>query len=312
MLTAITALLGFFKTLPDLRTLSISRIDSEFEKLKKLESHLGRDEEAAVHLQRKLLTDRAAENLHRSIYVQWGMSKPIALGCGCISSCLFGFEIGLATVLGWLFFVYSQKNDDMVSFGLLMGFLAVLLTMGLTVATGNWINAHIALNRQFRLDMQDRSHNMKGETDASLQKAMDKSFDHLAEYERRKSKWKILCAIEWFLITFLLLAYACITNGLIPVQPFMDLFGLSKEGALNRLSEITVCAFLVSFVAAYITAIRVLLLSPDKKDKDKTKAKATKRHQDDANSGSNDDRSVSKSLHTQAQGIRICIEHCRP
>lgn len=243
------------------------------------------------------------------------MSKPIALGCGCISSCLFGFEIGLATVLGWLFFVYSQKNDDMVSFGLLIGFLAVLLTMGLTVATGNWIYAHITLNRQFRLDMQDRSRNAEGETDASLQKVMDKSFNRLTEYERRKSKWKILCVIEWFLIAFFPLAYACIINELVPIQPFMDIFRLSKEGTLNRLSEITVCTFSVSLIASYITAIRVLLLSPDKKDKDKTKdkpkARSMKRHQDDANSYSNDGRPTSRSFHTQIHGIHICIERYR-
>ena len=146
---------------------SVSRVDSEFEKLKKLESFLGRDEEEAVHLKRRLLTDRAAESLQRSIYVQQGLNKPIrqTLGFGCVSSCLIGFEAGMAGVFGWLSWIYSQKNDDMVSFKLFLAFLVVLLVIGLTVAIGDRIYSHIALNRQFRLDMRDRPHNVEGETD---------------------------------------------------------------------------------------------------------------------------------------------------
>ena len=196
---------------------SVSRVDSEFEKLKKLESFLGRDEEEAVHLKRRLLTDRAAESLQRSIYVQQGLNKPIrqTLGFGCVSSCLIGFEAGMAGVFGWLSWIYSQKNDDMVSFKLFLAFLVVLLVIGLTVAIGDRIYSHIALNRQFRLDMRDRPHNVEGETDDPLQTTMDGSFDRLIRSERIRFKWKLLCIIAWFLIAFVLLADAYINNGMI-------------------------------------------------------------------------------------------------
>ena len=288
---------------------SVSRVDSEFEKLKKLESFLGRDEEEAVHLKWRLLTDRAAESLQRSIYVQQGLNKPIrqTLGFGCVSSCLIGFEAGMAGVFGWLSWIYSQKNDDMVSFKLFLAFLVVLLVIGLTVAIGDRIYSHIALNRQFRLDMRDRPHNVEGETDDPLQTTMDGSFDRLIRYERIRFKWKLLCIIAWFLIAFVLLADAYINNGMIPIQPFMDLFGRNEKDTLDLLGCIMIYTHLTSIVTLLIAAIRVPLLS----SKEKNKAMIAKRHQDDADHHSNDGRPASMSLHTQAQGIRICIERYR-
>lgn len=268
ILTNVVTIGGILKDIPDLRTSSISRINSKFEKLKKLELHLERNGEAAVRLQRKLLNGEAMESLNRSNYVRLGMASTAIrqrLGSGCASNCLIGFEAGIAAVLGWLYLAYSQKNDDMVSLKLLLAFFVVLLTIGLTVAAGVRIYAHITLNRQFRFDMRDYSINAEGETGALPQETMDRSFESLVEYEDRRSKWKLLCCIAWLLLTFVSLAYACIVNDMIPVQPFMDLFGLGRKDALDRLGEITACTYLCSIIALLIIAIRVPFLLPEKR-----------------------------------------------
>ena len=286
ILTNVVTIGGILKDIPDLRTSSISRINSKFEKLKKLESHLERNGEAAVRLQRKLLNGEAMESLNRSNYVRLGMASTAIrqrLGSGCASKCLIGFEAGIAAVLGWLYLVYSQKNDDMVSLKLLLAFFAVLLIMGLTVAAGARIYAHITLNRQFRFDMRDYSINAEGETGALPQETMDRSFESLVEYEGRRSKWKLLCFIAWLLLTFVSLAYAYIVNDMIPVQPFMDLFGLGRKDTLDRLGEITACTCLCSIIALLITAIRVSFLLPEKKNRDKVES--TEPYRDDTNHG---------------------------
>lgn len=180
------------------------------------------------------------ESLNRSNYVRLGMASTAIrqrLGSGCASNCLIGFEAGIAAVLGWLYLAYSQKNDDMVSLKLLLAFFVVLLTIGLTVAAGVRIYAHITLNRQFRFDMRDYSINAEGETGALPQETMDRSFESLVEYEDRRSKWKLLCCIAWLLLTFVSLAYACIVNDMIPVQPFMDLLDLAGKTPWTGLAK---------------------------------------------------------------------------
>lgn len=281
VLSLVVALIGLVKARPDLGMPSISRVDSEFEELKKLESHLGRDTEAAIRLRRKLLTSKAMEALYRRNYVQQGMTTTIRqrLGFGCFSASLVGAEIGIAIVLGVLFFSHPQKDDSALSFRLYLAFSAVLLIAALTAAAGNWIYARITLNRQFRLDMLERSHNMEDETDTSLQDAMNGSFERLVEYEKRRFMWKLACFFEWLLIAFIPCVYPFILNKWIPVQPVMDLFGLD----MDRLGGIMACIYLVSLFFSLITAIFVLLFPP--KDENK-RTKPMERHdRDDSNDG---------------------------
>lgn len=131
--------------------------------------------------------------------------------------------------------------------------------------------------------MRDYSINAEGETGALPQETMDRSFESLVEYEGRRSKWKLLCVIAWLLLTFVSLAYACIVNDMIPVQPFMDLFGLGRKDTLDRLGEITACTCLCSIIALLITAIRVSFLLPEKKNRDKVES--TEPYRDDTNHG---------------------------
>lgn len=273
-----TALIGLLvKALPDPGMPGISRISSKFENLKKLESHLGRGEEAAVHMQRKILAGDAREALCHNVYVRQGMDRKEIrqrLVFGCFSASLVGFELGVAIVLGYLCWIHSQKDNDVVSLKLSLAFIAILLMIGLTVAAGDWIYAHITLNRQFRFDMRDYSRKTEDATDASLQETMDRSFVSLIDYERRRFKWKFVCLAAWFAIASDLTAYSFILNGLIP----KDLLGLDKAGALDGLSTTAVIVYLIAFLAFVIAGIAVLCISP--KDKSK-RAKATGRHDRD-------------------------------
>lgn len=207
------ALIKLVTARPDLGMLGISRVTSKLENLKKLESHLEHDNEATVRL-RRLLTDEAMKTICRKIYVRQGMIRQAArqrLRLGYISSCLLGAEIGIGVVLGMLFCIHSQKDDNALSFVLLLAFFAVLLIAVLTAAAGDWIYARITLNRQFRLDTE-------GKTEASLLETMDESFARLEKYEKKTFPLKLIAGIMWSLITFILLTRTFIINNSIPVK----------------------------------------------------------------------------------------------
>lgn len=124
VLSLMVALSGLVKALPDLGMPGISRVISKLENLKKLESHLGHDNEAAVRL-RRLLTDEAMKTICRKIYVRQGMIRHAArqwLRLGYISSCLLGFELGMAAVSACLLCIHSQKDDNALSFRLSLAF----------------------------------------------------------------------------------------------------------------------------------------------------------------------------------------------
>lgn len=213
VLSLVVALIGLVKALPDLGMPGISRVTSKLENLKKLESHLEHDNEATVRL-RRLLTDEAMKTICRKTYVRQGMIRQAArqrLRLGYISSCLLGAEIGIGVVLGVLFCIHSQKDDNALSFVLLLAYFAVLLIAGLTAAAGDWIYARITLNRQFRLDTE-------GKTEASLLETMDESFARLEKYEKKTFPLKLIAGITWSLITSIPLTRTFIINNSIPVK----------------------------------------------------------------------------------------------
>lgn len=277
VLSLVVALIGLVKTLPDLGMPGISHVTSKLENLKKLESHLGHDNEATVRL-RRLLTDEAMKTICRKIYVRQGMIRQAArqrLRLGYISSCLFGFELGMVTVSACLFCIHSQKDDNALSFRLFLAFFAVLLIAGLTAAGGQWMHAHMMLNRQFRLDTE-------GKMEASLLETMDESFARLEKYEKETFKWKLFGGIAWFLITFFLLTYTFIINNSIPVKPFMDHFGYDdKTDALNAISMFVV--FIYLFAAIFFLGASCAMLNCYSSENKNKKTKPMKQH------GQNDD-----------------------
>lgn len=236
----------------------ISRVISKLENLKKLESHLGHDNEAAVRL-RRLLTDEAMKTICRKIYVRQGMIRHAArqwLRLGYISSCLLGFELGMAAVSACLLCIHSQKDDNALSFRLFLAFFAVLLIAGLTAASGDWIYARITLNRQFRLDME-------GKTEASLLETMDESFARLEKYEKKTFPLKLFAGIAWVLIPFFLLIYT---------------FRLDEADTLDTIAAIVVVVVAIVFLVVSF----VMLYRYPSKNKNK-KTEPTNKH------GQNDD-----------------------
>lgn len=267
VLSLVVALIGLVKTLPDLGMPGISHVTSKLENLKKLESHLGHDNEATVSL-RRLLTDEAMKTICRKIYVRQGMIRQAArqrLRLGYISSCLFGFELGMVAVSACLFCIHSQKDDNALSFRLFLAFFAVLLIAGLTAAGGQWMHAHMMLNRQFRLDTE-------GKMEASLLETMDESFARLEKYEKETFKWKLFGGIAWFLITFFLLAYTFIINNSILVKPFMDHFGYD----VNAISMFVV--FIYLFAAIFFLVASCAMLNCYSSENKNKKTKPMKQH----------------------------------
>lgn len=237
VLSLVVALLGFFKALPDLEMPGISRVTSKLENLKKLESHLEPDNKATGCL-RELLTDEAMKAICRKIYVRKGMIRRAArqrLRLGYISSCLLGFELGMAAVSACLLCIHSQKDDNALSFILFLAFFAVLLIAGLTAAGGQWMHSHMALNHQFRLDAE-------GKTEASLLETMDESFARLEKYEKETFRFKLIGGIACLLIPFFLLIYT---------------LRLDEADTLDTIAAIVVgVATLVFFGASLVMLIR--------------------------------------------------------
>lgn len=119
LLTAIGSFLGLLRISPDwfpaFGKSSISSINSKFEETTKLESNLEGRGESAIRLRKKGLADEALETLSYKIYMRDGIrfiSNRGKVGCGCISCCLMGFEIGIAAVLLLLSCAFSQEEDE--------------------------------------------------------------------------------------------------------------------------------------------------------------------------------------------------------
>lgn len=119
LLTAIGSFLGLLRISPDwfpaFGKSSISSINSKFEETTKLESNLEGRGESAIRLRKKGLADEALETLSYKIYMRDGIrfiSNRGKVGCGCISCCLIGFEIGIAAVLLLLSCAFSQEEDE--------------------------------------------------------------------------------------------------------------------------------------------------------------------------------------------------------
>lgn len=176
LLTAIGSFLGLLRISPDwfpaFGKSSISSINSKFEETTKLESNLEGRGESAIRLRKKGLADEALETLSYKIYMRDGIrfiSNRGKVGCGCISCCLIGFEIGIAAVLLLLSCAFSQEEDEDTASRYFIAFIVVILVILMTVKACCWIYARIALNRQFRLYMRNRWHDGEDGADDSLQ-----------------------------------------------------------------------------------------------------------------------------------------------
>lgn len=290
VLSLVVALLGFFKALPDLEMPGISRVTSKLENLKKLESHLEPDNKATGCL-RELLTDEAMKAICRKIYVRKGMIRRAArqrLRLGYISSCLLGFELGMAAVSACLLCIHSQKDDNALSFILSLAFFAVLLIAGLTAAGGQWMHSHMALNHQFRLDAE-------GKTEASLLETMDESFARLEKYEKETFRFKLIGGIACLLIPFFLLIYT---------------LRLDEADTLDTIAAIVVwVATLVFFVASLVMLNRYPSENKNKKTEPTNKHGQNDDSDDENTRPSIDRRSAARQADTPHRNGRRASHH---
>ena len=279
VLSLVVALIGFFKALPDLEMPGISRVTSKLKTLKKLESHLEPDNEATGCL-RELLTDEAMKTICRKIYMRKGMIRRAAhqrLRLGYISSCLLGFELGMASVPACLLCIHYQKDDNALSFILFLAFFAVLLIAGLTAAGGQWMHSHI------RLDAE-------GKTEASLLETMDKSFARLEKYEKETFLFKLIGGIVCFLIAVAPLAYTFIINNSIPVK------------SLNAIRMVAEFVYLLADIVFFVVSL-VMLNRYSSENKNKKTEPMNKHGQNDDSDDENtrpsiDRRSVARQANT--------------
>lgn len=298
VLSLVVALLGFFKALPDLEMPGISRVTSKLENLKKLESHLEPDNKATGCL-RELLTDEAMKAICRKIYVRKGMIRRAArqrLRLGYISSCLLGFELGMAAVSACLLCIHSQKDDNALSFILFLAFFAVLLIAGLTAAGGQWMHSHMALNHQFRLDAE-------GKTEALLLETMDKSFERLEKYEKETFPFKLTGGIACFLIVITPLIYTFIINNPIPVK------------SLNAISKVAAfILYLIANIGFLVVSLLVMLNRYPSENKNKKTEPMNNHGQNDDSDDENtrpsiDRRSAARQADTPHRNGRRASHH---
>lgn len=225
LLTAIGSFLGLLRISPDwfpaFGKSSISSINSKFEETTKLESNLEGRGESAIRLRKKGLADEALETLSYKIYMRDGIrfiSNRGKVGCGCISCCLIGFEIGIAAVLLLLSCAFSQEEDEDTASRYFIAFIVVILVILMTVKACCWIYARIALNRQFRLYMRNRWHDGEDGADDSLQMMMEKSHGCLLAYEKKRGKYKAAVTVLWVMLVVFPLTSAFVED----LKPLAD------------------------------------------------------------------------------------------
>lgn len=305
LLTAIGSFLGLLRISPDWFPVfgesSISSINSKFEETAKLESNLEGRGGSAIRLRKKGLADEALETLSYKIYMRDGIrfiSNRGKVGRGCISWCLIGFEIGIATVLFLLFCAFSQKEDEDAASIIFVAFIVVILVTVLTVKACCWIYARIALNRQFRLYIRNRWHDGEGRADDSLQMMMEKSRECLLAYEKKRGKYKAAVFVLWIMFTVFPLTSAFVED----LKPLADTsfvkfliktFNLTWEDIPNILSTAAVwvcvgCLYLLLFIAC-------MVLHLWNKESEKAKANPAKQRPDDVDFNAGD-------IESQTQG----------
>lgn len=216
----LTTVLKLLKGVPDLWRADVSRIIKELKEMAELESHAGERQRSVIRAHREFLIDEAAERLAYETYTRKGLrfwANQQELVCGYFSLFLVGGLYGIDVGLLLLVCAMSQDMNGAAAVGkLLIAFAVTASSTILAAMIGKRIYTHVALRKQFRLDILERIRDGGSGMDASFTQAMEKSYKRLHEYEETRRVWKYRILVLSCLLTASLLvlvaAMAC-TGG---------------------------------------------------------------------------------------------------
>lgn len=186
----LTTVLKLLKGVPDLWRADVSRIIKELKEMAELESHAGERQRSVIRAHREFLIDEAAERLAYETYTRKGLrfwANQQELVCGYFSLFLVGGLYGIDVGLLLLVCAMSQDMNGAAAVGkLLIAFAVTASSTILAAMIGKRIYTHVALRKQFRLDILERIRDGGSGMDASFTQAMEKSYKRLHEYEETR------------------------------------------------------------------------------------------------------------------------------
>ena len=205
----LTTVLKLLKGVPDLWRADVSRIIKELKEMVELESHAGERQRSVIRAHREFLVDEAVERLAYETYTRKGLrfwANQQELVCGYFSLFLVGGLYGIDVGLLLLVCVMSQDMNGAAAVGkLLIAFAVTASSTILAAMIGKRIYTHVALRKQFRLDILERIRDGGSGMDASFTQAMEKSYKRLHEYEETRRVWKYRILVLSCLLTASLL-----------------------------------------------------------------------------------------------------------
>ena len=155
---------------------------------------LVKDSDLCIRARREFLIDEAAERLAYETYARKGLrfwANQQELVCGYFSLFLVGGLYGIDVGLLLLVCAMSQDMNGAAAVGkLLIAFAVTASSTILAAMIGKRIYTHVALRKQFRLDILERIRDGGSGMDASFTQAMEKSYKRLHEYEETRRVWK--------------------------------------------------------------------------------------------------------------------------
>lgn len=159
----LTTVLKLLKGVPDLWRADVSRIIKELKEMVELESHAGERQRSVIRAHREFLVDEAVERLAYETYTRKGLrfwANQQELVCGYFSLFLVGGLYGIDVGLLLLVCVMSQDMNGAAAVGrLLIAFAVTASSTILAAMIGKRIYTHVALRKQFRLDILERIRN---------------------------------------------------------------------------------------------------------------------------------------------------------
>ncbi len=186
----LTTVLKLLKGVPDLWRADVSRIIKELKEMVELESHAGERQRSVIRAHREFLVDEAVERLAYETYTRKGLrfwANQQELVCGYFSLFLVGGLYGIDVGLLLLVCVMSQDMNGAAAVGkLLIAFAVTASSTILAAMIGKRIYTHVALRKQFRLDILERIRDGGSGMDASFTQAMEKSYRLLSTRKREE------------------------------------------------------------------------------------------------------------------------------
>lgn len=257
----LTTVLKLLKGVPDLWRADVSRIIKELKEMVELESHAGERQRSVIRAHREFLVDEAVERLAYETYTRKGLrfwANQQELVCGYFSLFLVGGLYGIDVGLLLLVCVMSQDMNGAAAVGkLLIAFAVTASSTILAAMIGKRIYTHVALRKQFRLDILGRIRDGGSGMDALFTQAMERSYKRLHEYEETRRVWKY-----WILVLSCLLTVSLLV--LVAAMAFNWWSGLIFIGAVVLLG---------SFLVLTVVLLRAPKLSEEGEAVDRTAPK---------------------------------------